>query len=191
MERLMAFSRLDSFLKRRAGALSGGMKQKLALCCTLIHTPEVLFLDEPTTGVDPVSRREFWKMLGELKENGTTIVVSTPYMDEAERCDRVGFIMNGTLIGEGTPSELSQRFTHHILAVQAPGIMRKTRGLTFPEVVHDVRLFGDRLHLTVEDVRSAEPVVRAFLDEHGLVDVPIKKVEPSMEDVFVENMSHA
>jgi ABC-2 type transport system ATP-binding protein len=191
IEELLAFSRLGAFLKRRAGDLSGGMKQKLALSCTLIHTPEVLFLDEPTTGVDPVSRREFWAILSDIKRSGTTIVVSTPYMDEAERCDRVGFILNGALLREGTPGDFPSSYSHEILSVRAPDIVKRTRSIEFPGVVLSVRTFGDRLHLNVRNAADAVPAVRTFFEGLGFRDVEIGAVPPSMEDVFVEDMMQA
>jgi len=188
IDRLLEFSRLGPFMNRRAEALSGGMKQKLALSCTLIHTPEILFLDEPTTGVDPVSRREFWDLLGEIKTSGTTIVVTTPYMDEAERCDRVGFILDGELIMEGTPEEIPGHFTHDILSVRARGIVKRSMELDFPDIVIDVQTFGDHLHLTVRDAAAAVPVVEKFLSDMYFRDVSIEHTTPSMEDVFMENM---
>lgn len=188
---LLEFSRLGAFLKRRAGDLSGGMKQKLALSCTLIHTPEVLFLDEPTTGVDPVSRREFWTILAEIKRGGTTIVVSTPYMDEAERCDRVGFINNGVLIREGIPSDFPKSYPYEVIAVHARDIVRLTRKLDFPAVVVSRKTFGDRIHLNVENAATAEPAIREFLAGRNVADFTLERVAPSMEDVFVEDMSDA
>ncbi len=188
---LLGFSRLGPFMKRRAGNLSGGMKQKLALSCTLIHTPEALFLDEPTTGVDPVSRREFWDILAEIRRGGATIVVSTPYMDEAARCDRVGFIHNGALIREGVPSDFPKDYPHQILALRARDIVRLARGFVFPPVVIGSRTFGDRIHLNVENAETAGPVIREFLAARGIGDASLERVLPSMEDVFVEDMSHA
>ncbi len=188
---LLDFSRLGPFVGRRAGALSGGMKQKLALSCTLIHTPRVLILDEPTTGVDPVSRREFWSILARIKGEGTTIVVSTPYMDEAARCDRVGFILNGTLIREGQPADFSGDYPYAILEVRAGDIVRRTRRTDFPEAVVSVRTFGDRLHMNVRDAVAAAPAIRAFLEERGFEEISIREVQPSMEDIFVEDMTDA
>ena len=190
IERLLDFSRLGPFIKRRAGNLSGGMKKKLALSCTLIHTPDVLLLDEPTTGVDPVSRHEFWDILAEVKSGGTTIIVSTPYMDEAERCDRVGFVMNGTLISEGPPDEFPGRFKKEILAVRGHTVVKRTRNLICPDIVIDVKVFGDRLHLTVENAHESIPVIRDFLNKSGIDDVIVEPVAPSMEDVFVESMAN-
>ncbi|MFC1607126.1 ATP-binding cassette domain-containing protein [Candidatus Latescibacterota bacterium] len=191
IERLLTFSRLGPFVRRRAGNLSGGMKQKLALSCTLIHDPEVLFLDEPTTGVDPVSRREFWEILADIKASGTTIVVSTPYMDEAERCDIVGLIYNGSLIEEGPPASFPDRFGHDLLAVRGTGIIRRTRKLVYPDIVHNVRTFGDRIHLTVSDAVKAQPVVQEFFKDVDIDNFTVESITPTIEDVFVENMSHA
>ena len=191
IDQLIKFSRLGSFLNLRAENLSGGMKQKLALSCTLIHTPEVLFLDEPTIGVDPVSRLEFWDLLSHIKNTGTTIVVSTPYMDEAEKCNRVGFIMNGVLIAEGSPNEFPEKYSKELIAVRGADLVKRSRKLTFPDVVLNVTTFGDRLHLTVEDARSAAPVVRTFLEKYQISGVSIEQVAPSMEDVFVEHMKNA
>jgi len=191
IDQLIKFSRLGSFLGLRAENLSGGMKQKLALSCTLIHTPEVLFLDEPTIGVDPVSRREFWDLLSRIKNTGTTIVVSTPYMDEAEKCNRVGFIMNGALIAEGSPDEFPEKYSKELIAVRGADLVKRSRKLTFPDVVLNVTTFGDRLHLTVEDARAAAPVVRTFLEKYQISGVSIEQVAPSMEDVFVEHMKNA
>ncbi len=189
IERLLSFSKLTPFIKRRAGNLSGGMKKKLALSCTLIHTPDVLLLDEPTTGVDPVARFEFWDILTEIKSKGTTIIVSTPYMDEAERCDMVGFIMNGKLITEGQPDDLPGRFKKEIIAVRGHTVMKRTRNLIFPDIVIDKKVFGDRLHLTVENAHKSIPEIRDFLNRNDIVDVILEPVIPSMEDVFVENMA--
>lgn len=190
IERLLEFSRLGPFVKRRAAKLSGGMKRKLALSCALIHSPGVLFLDEPTTGVDPVSRREFWDILAEVKRGGTTIIVSTPYMDEAEKCDRVGFIMNGRLITEGTPEDLPGQYPKELLNIKGENIVRLTRKLKFPDIVTDVRVFGDRLHLTVENAEKSIPFINEFLANNNIAGVVVEKTMPSMEDIFVESMGH-
>jgi ABC-2 type transport system ATP-binding protein len=189
IERMIDFSRLGPFINRRAGKLSGGMKKKLALACTLIHTPKVLLLDEPTTGVDAVSRREFWNILAEVKNSGTTIIVSTPYMDEAERCDRVGFIMNGVLISEGPPEDFPKRFKKEILEVRSNDIVRKSRKLIFPDIVKNVNAFGDRLHISVENAQEATDVIHDFLSNNGIDNAVIETVLPTMEDVFVESIT--
>ena len=190
IDRLLKFSNLGRFISRRAGQLSGGMKQKLALSCTLIHEPELLFLDEPTTGVDPVSRREFWDILEQLKSSGTTIIVSTPYMDEAEMCDRVGLMYNGSLIEEGHPDEFPGKFNNELLTVRGRDIIHRLRNLVFPETVLDTRAFGDRVNLTVKNARVSQPVIRAFLEDNSISNISIESVHPTIEDVFVEKMTN-
>ena len=184
--RLMSFSRLSPFLKRRAGALSGGMKQKLALSCALIHTPEVLILDEPTTGVDPVSRREFWEILKELSEQDkTTILVSTPYMDEASRCHRVAFMNRGRILALGTPGDLIQRYPHQVLQVAGAGLfpMRKAFG-SVPSSA-SVCALGDYIRISVDDIDAAASNIKQLMESAGHRDFQIKQVEPLLEDVFV------
>lgn len=188
LERLYRFSRLKPFAARRAAALSGGMKQKLALSCALIHTPRVLILDEPTTGVDPVSRREFWDILSELSRDGTTILVSTPYMDEAARCDRIAFIHHGRLLAVDTPAGIPGRFPLTIL---------EFRGRRFP-VRHDdvlrvrgvasVRLLGDRLRVACESREAVERSVRDTLERGGAEVLSVRTDTPSIEDTFVHLM---
>ena len=184
-ERLLAFARLTDFRRRRAAALSGGMKQKLALACTLIHDPEVLLLDEPTTGVDPVSRIEFWQILGELREAGTALLVSTPYMDEADRCDHVLMLRDGIVMDEGTPGELRARFKRAILEVSAQPMARAIRLLEALEGIREVVPFGTRLHVTVDDPASAAEAVRRALAEADVELEAITATRPSLEDVFV------
>ena len=190
IDRLLNFSNLGRFITRRAGQLSGGMKQKLALSCTLIHEPEILFLDEPTTGVDPVSRRELWEILAQLKASGTTIIVSTPYMDEAEMCDRVGLVFNGSLIEEGHPDEFPEKFNNELLTVRGRDILHRLRKLVFPETVLDTRAFGDRVNLTVKNARVSKPIIQSFLEDNSISDVSIEPVRPTIEDVFVEKMTN-
>jgi ABC-2 type transport system ATP-binding protein len=184
-ERLMAFSRLGPFRDRRAGRLSGGMKQKLALACTLIHTPRVLILDEPTTGVDPVSREEFWDILRELRGKGLALLVSTPYMDEADLCDEVVLVHAGRVISHGAPAAVAAGFPHRLLEVTGPDLraaayqlgQRRPAGT----VVHR---FGDRLHVIHGDAAQAAEV-RALMA--GL-DVALAPAAPGIEDVFVALM---
>ncbi|MBN2170181.1 MAG: ABC transporter ATP-binding protein [Candidatus Krumholzibacteriota bacterium] len=185
--RLMEFSRLGPFRYRRAGHLSGGMKQKLALCCTLIHTPRVLLLDEPTTGVDPVSRQEFWAILGELREEGLALLVSTPYMDEADRCDMVILLHAGRVIARGTPQAVAAGFPRDLREIvgspealtRATSVLRDRgpAGLA-------VHRFGDRLHVAYDATRDSEAVA-SLLAPLGVQAVP---VAPGIEDVFVELM---
>jgi ABC-type multidrug transport system ATPase subunit len=184
------YDQLAPFAGRRAGALSGGMKQKLALSCALVHRPELLILDEPTTGVDAVSRREFWDLLDGLRAGGLTVVVATPYMDEAGRCDRVALIQRGRLLGIDHPSAVAAGFEGTVHAVRAADRYRALlalRGFAHAESVH---LFGDVLHYT--DRRSAPAAsvageLEAFLDAAG-IEASVSPVAPSIEDTFIQRM---
>jgi ABC-2 type transport system ATP-binding protein len=183
--RLLAFSRLAPFQGRRADALSGGMKQKLALACTLIHRPAVLLLDEPTTGVDPVSRREFWDILRDaVNRDGMTVLVSTPYMDEADRCHQVGFMRAGALMAGGTPRELQQLVRGVVLEIQARPLHEAQRALEGLAGVREVQVFGDRLHI-VADAAPPEADLRARLAAGGAELASVRPVLPTMEDVFM------
>jgi len=184
-DRLLAFARLGPFRRRRAAALSGGMKQKLALSCTLIHEPDVLLLDEPTTGVDPVSRVEFWKILAELRAAGSALLVSTPYMDEADRCDRVMMLRDGELLDAGTPGDLRGRFPLSILEVAAAPLGEAVRALEAEPIVLEVVPFGTRIHVTVEDPVAGMVAVRDRLSESGVTAGEVTRASPSLEDVFV------
>ena len=188
LARLMQFSRLEPFRDRLARNLSGGMRQKLALSCALIHTPKLLFLDEPTTGVDPLSRRDLWRLLFDLWQEGVTIVVSTPYMDEAERCSRVGFLDHGKLIAVGRPEELRDRFRGIILEVLADQRFVAKDVLAGLKQVTGVNLFGDGLHVTMEEADSgtAEIHLRSALEAKGIKVQSVAKVAPSIEDVFFQ-----
>lgn len=180
--KLMDFSRLGAFRKRKSGALSGGMKQKLALICTLIHTPELLVLDEPTFGVDPVSRQEFWTILRELADQGLAIVVSTAYMDEAQLCDHLALMHHGRLITQGTPQEVTQAFGRQLLEVHSRDIRKVRRGLEaldLPQV--DVHRFGDRLHVVYETPEQEEAI---RLTAHGY-SATVERILPTVEDTFV------
>ncbi len=185
LPRLMAFSRLTRHERKLAGHLSGGMKQKLALCTALVHNPGVLLLDEPTTGVDPVSRRDFWEILLELKKQGVAILVSTPYMDEAERCDTVGMMVDGRILVEGAPAELKSRFPHRLVAVSAEPLFAARRVLDVVQGVHTTVLHGDAIHLVVDDPAEIIPRVTAALEKAGLGQRSIGEVAPGLEDVFV------
>lgn len=185
IEELLSFSNMKPFKKRLAGNLSGGMKQKLGLVCALIHTPKVLFLDEPTNGVDPVSRRDFWRILNELQKDGVTILVSTAYLDEAERCTRVGFLHQGHLIAEGTPDELKGLLQGVILEVTAEQPRAAAASLRKAGVSPSVGLFGDRIHVVAQDPRQATAAIEAALAGDGLVLRGIRQKPPSLEDVFI------
>ncbi len=184
--RLLEFSRLTEHQERRAENLSGGMKQKLALACTLIHRPDVLFLDEPTTGVDPVSRREFWKILYDLLREGVTLFVATPYMDEAERCAHVGFLSRGRLLVSGTPLELKRLLTRQVIEMRAKprkiaqGIARALVG------EGALQIFGDSLHISTDDADALIEKLRRELSHAGAEIVTLRRIAPSMEDVFME-----
>ncbi len=185
LDRLLAFSRLGPFQGRRAEALSGGMKQKLALACTLIHRPDVLMLDEPTTGVDPVSRREFWDILREaVIQDGMTVLVSTPYMDEADRCHAVGFMRAGALMASGTPRELQALVPGVVLEVQAQPYHAAQELLRALPGVRGVQVFGDRLHV-IADGPLPEEALRGQLAGAQITLAGIRQIQPTMEEVFM------
>ncbi len=185
IERLLAFSNLTPFGRRQAGNLSGGMKQKLALACALIHTPRVLFLDEPTNGVDPVSRRDFWRILYQLLREKVTIFVSTAYLDEAERANRLALIDRGRLLACGTPEEVKRLMPGTILEIRALQPREATRVLRQRLGDRAVGQFGDRVHVVARDAQSTAQAVAAALAEAGLAAGEIRPVEPTLEDVFV------
>jgi ABC-2 type transport system ATP-binding protein len=186
IERLLAFSNLTPFKRRFAGNLSGGMKQKLGLACALIHTPRVLFLDEPTNGVDPVSRRDFWRILYQLLREKVTIFVSTAYLDEAERCNRVGLIHKGKLLVVGTPGEVKTLMRGTILSLRASE-PRKSAGLLRERLktAMSVGLFGDRIHVVSEHPDETLAEAERVLAEGGFALHGTQRVEPTLEDVFV------
>jgi ABC-2 type transport system ATP-binding protein len=185
MERLLGFSRLTEFRQRRAEHLSGGMKKKLALACTLIHDPEVLLLDEPTTGVDPVSRRELWQILYDLLRAKVTVVVTTPYMDEAERCNRVGFLTGGKMLVTGTPEELARLPGRQVVELKArPRKVMQSVARSL-EGVDNIQIFGDRLHLLAADPPAVMEQLRAALEDQGAEILTLRAITPSMEDVFM------
>jgi ABC-2 type transport system ATP-binding protein len=185
IERLLAFSNLTPFRARLAGNLSGGMKQKLGLACALIHTPKVLFLDEPTNGVDPSSRRDFWRILYQLLRKRVTIFVSTAYLDEAERASRVGLMHRGQLLAVGTPQEVKKLMRGAILEIRASDPRKAAAALRemLPRV--SVGLFGDRVHVVAEDLRALQARATTTLRAAGIDLVDSRPVEPSLEDVFV------
>lgn len=185
IERLLGFSNLTPFQHRLAGHLSGGMKQKLGLACALIHTPRVLFLDEPTNGVDPVSRRDFWRILYQLVREGVTIFVSTAYLDEAERCNRVALLHQGRLLGLGTPDEVKQLMPGALLEVRTAA-PRRTAALLRAELpAASVGLFGDRVHVVTRDPATTESQIRALVAAAGFEVQSLRPIAPSLEDVFV------
>lgn len=176
---------LEPFKKRRAGKLSGGMKQKLALCCALIHKPKVLFLDEPTTGVDPVSRKEFWENLQRLRNEGITVLVSTPYMDEASLCDRIGLIQDGNLFSVDTPQAVIASYPHYLWRIEGAAVYLLLKALRRFEATLSVHAFGDSVHLaTDQDLNKIE--IADFLNSEGLANLRIQKVVPTIEDCFMD-----
>ncbi|MBN1355413.1 ABC transporter ATP-binding protein [bacterium] len=185
-ERLMQFSRLEPFLSRRAGRLSGGMKQKLALSCALIHTPRVLILDEPTTGVDPVSRRDFWSILQELSERDrVTVFVSTPYLDEASRCHRIAFISDGEILEQGIPKELAERYPHPILKIRSETPFRLKHEMEDLDSVHSITIQGDHLRVSVRGGDPGEEKIRGWFREHGSYPSEVEKTRSTLEDYFI------
>ncbi len=179
------YVQLEPFKKRLAGQLSGGMKQKLALCCALIHRPEVLFLDEPTTGVDAVSRKEFWEMLKKLKQKGIAILVSTPYMDEASLCDRIALIQNGEILTINTPEGLMTEYDLPLYAVKYDDTYQLLKGLRKMPYTKSVLPFGDSLHLTVEAETPVSKITE-YLTDLGFENAEIRPISPTVEDIFLE-----
>lgn len=179
------YMQIEPFKKRKAGKLSGGMKQKLALSCALIHRPEVLFLDEPTTGVDPVSRVEFWDMLDRLKKQGITILVSTPYMDEASRCDRIALMRSGRCLSVDTPAGIRSSFGRQLWIVRSASMYKLLVDLRAFTGTHSCYAFGDAHHLTLKEDGREMDALKLFLKGKGYTDVMIERVEPSVEDCFM------
>ncbi|MFO7973414.1 MAG: ABC transporter ATP-binding protein [Candidatus Hydrogenedentota bacterium] len=185
VKELLGFSNLTPFKKRQAGRLSGGMKQKLGLACALVHTPKVLFLDEPTNGVDPVSRRDFWRILYQLLRQKVTIFVSTAYLDEAERCNRIGLIHKGQLLAVGAPDEVKKKMRGDLLEVRCAEPRRATRLLQNRFAARDVALFGDRVHIVTSSPEETSAEIETALREEGIEVSSVREVVPSLEDVFV------
>lgn len=187
IEKLLGFSNLTPFKGRLAGRLSGGMKQKLGLACALIHTPEVLFLDEPTNGVDPVSRRDFWKILYELLKENVTIFVSTAYLDEAERCTKVGLIHKGRILMEDNPARLKKSFGPAVIQLLNDNPRRAAEILEGFDGVKSISVYGDRLHIAIEN----EGLINAVLDrlkDSGIETMDFRRILPSVEDIFISEI---
>jgi len=183
-DELLSFTRLLPFRKRPADKLSGGMKQKLALACSLIHKPKILFLDEPTTGVDPVSRRDFWKILSSLLKEGITIFMSTPYLDEAERCNRVALMHNGKIITLDSPQNIKSAMHMETLEIvcddiqKANSLMKTTLGL-------ETQLFGDRINILIKKDRTALDEIESLLEKNNIKLLDHRRLPPSLENVFI------
>ncbi|MEL6846406.1 MAG: ATP-binding cassette domain-containing protein, partial [Bacteroidota bacterium] len=181
------YVQIEPFKKRRAGKLSGGMKQKLALCCALIHEPKVLFLDEPTTGVDAVSRAEFWDMLKRLKKKGITILVSTPYMDEASLCERIALMQEGKILQIDTPQAIIDGFKKPLFAVRSDQFYQLLQDLRQQEFTERVEPFGEYLHLTTK-MQIPEKNIRDFLKYRGHQNIELQPTSATIEDVFLSLM---
>jgi ABC-type multidrug transport system ATPase subunit len=180
------YIQIEPFKKRRAGKLSGGMKQKLALCCALIHKPKVLFLDEPTTGVDPVSRKEFWEMLKRLQQKGITILVSTPYMDEAALCDRIALIQDGEILEIDSPENIVKHFPKKLYNVSANKMYELIENLKNYEHQHSVYPFGEFVHYTDKRKDFKPKELQQYLETNNLNNIAIEITEPTIEDTFME-----
>jgi len=187
-KRLLDFSRLHRFQNHPAGKLSGGMKQKLALCCALIHTPRILLLDEPTTGVDPISRRELWEILYDLLAEGVTIVVSTPYMDEAERAGRIMLMHNGNNIMSGDLEELKSKYNYNLYEIVSDNNRAIFDNIANRIGQDRIMFFGDRLHLALGKGENADDF-RRWLDNLSIPVNVFKRIEPGLEDLFIQELS--
>ncbi len=183
------YQQIEPFKDRLAGNLSGGMKQKLALSCALIHKPSVLVLDEPTTGVDAVSRKEFWDMLIKLKKQGITILVSTPYMDEAGLCDRVGLIQNGNILTINKPDKIVNNFPGRLWAATSTNIYKLLLDLREIEDLYSVYPFGSKIHFTKKEQTAESSMIENFLAEKGHEEIEIEEVTPTIEDCFIDLMT--
>lgn len=186
---LLDFTRLTPFRTRLADKLSGGMKQKLALACTLIHTPELIFLDEPTTGVDPVSRRDFWKVLSNLLKSGITILMTTPYLDEAERCTRVALMNEGKILMSDTPQKLKSVMKGEIVEIVCSDIRKSASILKGKNIVQEVQAFGDRLNIIVQSAQRDIPMVFDQLKAANIDVQDWRTIPPSLENVFISLMT--
>jgi ABC-2 type transport system ATP-binding protein len=185
IERLLAFSNLSPFQNRLAQNLSGGMKQKLGLACALVHTPQILFLDEPTNGVDPVSRRDFWRILYDLLKEGVTIFTSTAYLDEAERCHRIGLIHQGNLLSVGTPGEMKRIMQGDLWELRCSRRMEALPMLQKTEGILSANIFGDKIHLVLSGGEETKNKVEDSLQQKGFTVYSFHQTSPSLEDIFL------
>ena len=184
------YSLLEPYISRLARNLSGGMKQKLALCCALIHNPRLLVLDEPTTGVDSVSRKEFWDTLHALKESGMTILVSTPYMDEASKCDRIALMQEGMIMDENSPEAILTGFTVPLFEIRTADRLKVLHSLRSMKEIRRAYLFGQSIHIATDAVASDGNWLKARLMAQGIADAEIKEVQADFEDCFIEAVEH-
>lgn len=183
------YVQLAPFKKRKAGDLSGGMKQKLALCCALIHRPTVLFLDEPTTGVDAVSRKEFWDMLKRLKQEGITILVSTPYMDEANLCERIALIQKGKILSIDTPKQITKQYPDKLFAIKSDDMSLLLKDLKNHKSIKSAYSFGDYHHISFNEDQQGTTLEASFWGHHEHTNIEIKAIEPTVEDCFIQLMT--
>ena len=183
--RLLGFARLTEFKERRAAHLSGGMQKKLALACTLIHSPEIIFLDEPTTGVDPVSRREFWDILTGLHMQGVTLFISTPYMDEAERCSRAALMFEGSIIVCDAPAHIKGLVEGELLELRPDRLREASRVIEGLPGVLEVQTYGDLLHVFVDDAACRAPPIQETLSDAGIIVQGMRQTRPRMEEAFI------
>lgn len=189
-DQLLEFTRLAPFRDRLAEQLSGGMRQKLALACTLVHTPRLIFLDEPTTGVDPVSRRDFWSILHSLLARGITIVMSTPYLDEAERCTRVAMMDKGRLMKVDDPVRLKSYMRGEIIEIVCDRVREAARVLRGGLPVREVQIFGDRIHVVVDEAKSVLSPIERLLNAERITIASRRTVPPSLENVYISLLTH-
>ncbi len=187
-DELLEFTRLTPFRDRLADKLSGGMKQKLALACTLIHKPKIIFLDEPTTGVDPVSRRDFWKILSNLLKEGITIFMTTPYLDEAERCSRVALMDKGKIISCDTPKNVKDSMHMQVIEIVCSPV-REAYNVIKSSTDFEVQMYGDRLNVAVPDYDKDYAVIKNLFDENKITEIDKRLITPSLENVFIHFMS--
>jgi ABC-2 type transport system ATP-binding protein len=181
---LLEFTRLTSFRTRLAEKLSGGMKQKLALACSLIHHPKIIYLDEPTTGVDPVSRRDFWKILSGLSSEGITIFMTTPYIDEAERCNRVAFMHNGEIISLDTPGNIKHALNKEVIEIVCTKI-RDAYRIIRNESEFEIQMFGDRINIIMSNIEKEYPVIENLLKKNSIEILNYRQISPSLENIFI------
>ncbi len=185
---LLEFTRLTPFRDRLADKLSGGMKQKLALACTLIHKPKIIFLDEPTTGVDPVSRRDFWKILSNLLKDGVTIFMTTPYLDEAERCNRVALMDKGSIISCDTPKNVKDSMHMQVIEIVCNPI-RTAYNVLKSSTNFEVQMYGDRLNVAVNDYEKDYSIIKDLFEKNSIVETDKRIITPSLENVFIHFMN--
>jgi ABC-2 type transport system ATP-binding protein len=188
IDEYLEFSRLTPFANRLARQLSGGMRQKLALICSIIHNPPILLLDEPTTGVDPVSRRDFWKILHRLLAGGMTLVISTPYMDEAERCNRIGLIHKGKMLLVNTPNELKKQLTGKVIEIKCDEPHNVSKLLKEEKSVISAQTFNDKIRVLLDEGANPQNIL-SLLTSKGMNVVNVKEVIPNVEDIFISKLA--